>query len=124
MKTTYEVDGFLKHAEEDLFEEGCVGRSSEYYGDMSFSADSIDALVNELRGFFNICDADCISLDSCDEPGRIDLFRDECDDTSEPSKEHLELWKQGKARLWYCTYTFNVERVTRSTVSLQETTTT
>lgn len=121
MATRYEINGWFKSAEIDNFEDGCQtegGTSAQ--GSDRFSAESIVALVEQLRQFVPfVTESDSIQLNSCGELGRIDVFGMETDDANEPTAEQLAQWKAGLYRLWYVTYTFTVERVTREIVTLE-----
>lgn len=120
MSARYEVDGWLKLAEEDTYEGGCIGGTTMATGPDAFKADTLDALIDQLRAFvpFTIAVND-IELDACDDDGRIDLSGLETNDGSEPTAAQLAAWKAGNYRLWAVTYTFQAEQVTRTTVALK-----
>lgn len=118
-QTRYEVNGWFKSSEEDSYEQGCLPDSgTQFSGPDRWHGDTIDTVIDQLRAFvpFNT-DGDAVDRDACDEPGRIDISGTETDDGDEPTPRQLEAWKRGEYRLWYVTYSFQLERVTRETVS-------
>ena len=117
MNTTFEVSGWFKTIEEDTWEHGCVGKWSHDTCCDLYSASTLPELITRLKAAFN-CTDNGVLIDSCDEPGRIDFQVTENDAGLEPSAAEIEAWKRGEERLWACTYTVHVERVTRETVEL------
>lgn len=59
-----------------------------------------------------------MTLDACDEPGRIDLNRMETAEAGPATLGQVQLWEQGKFELWSATYTIYVHRVTYETIAL------
>jgi len=120
VNTRFEVVGWMKYAEEDIFEDGCqLNSTTTAFGDDRWSAPTVSNLVEQLRAFVPFTsDGDAMQLDACEELGRIDISGMETIDGNEPTVSQLEDWKRGEYRLWYVTYTFQVERVTRETIAL------
>lgn len=117
----YEVRGYLKHAEENIFADGCQPGTGTMFEGSHFSAYAftLAVLLDKLKAEVPFaCDGDSIEIDACDEPGRIDIAGMETHDAQEPSKSELARWKVGECRLWYVVYSFHVQRVTRETVAL------
>jgi hypothetical protein len=118
MKTYYQARGWMKFAEVDDWEQGCLrqgGTCTE--GNDTFRAPTIGALVEKLRLF---CDADAegVLLDSCDELGRVDIQKMENADGLTPTDAEEVAWKMGELKLWAATYTFRVEKISAETVTL------
>lgn len=115
----FEVNGWMKFVEEDVFAQGCVGQT-RCYGDnsMRFKAASLDGLIKALMEFTGTDDRENVMLDACDEEGRIDIQILENDDGCAASKAEIEKWRDGKCRLWLADYSFRVEQVERRTVAL------
>ena len=121
MKTAYETTGWFKDANEDIYADGC--RLEGGYacdGNDTFKADTVDDLIGQIMSFVGCEDRDSVLLDSCEEPGRIDIQIMETDDGFLATESDLATWKQGRKRLWLVCYTFHVEKVTRETVSLTQ----
>jgi hypothetical protein len=116
MKTTYEINGFLKYAERDNWENGCLGGGQEFWIDMRLSDSSISGLKNKILSFIGAPD-DAMDCDACEEAGRIDIQKTENDDGLDPSSREEAAFKAGEIDLWAATYTCHVERVTREIVS-------
>lgn len=120
MKQNYDVTGWTKFGEEDDYKEGCLPETGfSHTGGDTFSAHSIDGIVEKVLAFtgFDKKD-DPVLLDSCDEPGRIDIQGLENADGIPASAREIKEWKRGKIKLWSVTYTFDVEKVTRKKVKL------
>jgi hypothetical protein len=73
-----------------------------------------------LRSFVGVDDDYEIELDACDDDGRVDISVMETNDSYTATERQIEEWKKGELTLWYSTYTFHVEEVTRKTVRLVE----
>jgi len=113
MKTQFEVRGWIKFAEEDIFSEGCLPNTAIHdSGNDFFKADSSPEIVEKLKQFAN-GDNDSVMIDSCEEPGRIDISVMEDANGDKASEKELSLWKEGKKRLWNAIYSFQVEKVRR-----------
>lgn len=121
MKTQYEVTGWIKFSEEDDFNEGCQpDTTTTTQGDDIFKAATVKELIAKIVAFLGLDnDDDAVELDTCDEPGRVDISQTEDEDGTRASERDLEKWKQGKIKLFYATYSFHVEKVTRETVRLE-----
>ena len=120
-RTTYEATGWLKLAEEDVFETGCEKGSSATSGDDRFIGKDIKEVVAKCAGFCpgNAREGD-LMRDSCDEDGRLDIQVMEDADGNGASKHQKEQWRQGKCRLWLCTYVFKIERVERKPIKMAQ----
>ena len=119
----FEVDDWIKYAERDDFEQGCDPDScTTFTGRDHWYAATIDALITQLRAFvpFTTDDVDAVSVNACEEPGRIDICGMEDSEGNEPTAANIANWKRGRLQLWYVTYTFQVEQVTREVVELPE----
>ena len=87
----YFVNGLLKFAEEDSYQSGCVaGTAVSYHINITFTGKTLAALLENLK-IFTGCDD--ILINSCDEQGRIDL------------QGYMQLWRDGKKKLYAVTYT-------------------
>ena len=63
-------------------------------------------------------EGDAVTLDACEEPGRLDIQTTENDAGEMPTRTELEEWKAGKRDLWAVTYSAQVEQVERRPVAL------
>jgi len=118
----YEVKGFFKFSEEDIFNDGCQPNSRICFDDNTtfFSSDSIEKLITELKGFFGVDEKGNVELDCCDEPGRIDFVVMENEMGYPASKKEMDAWERGECKLWYVVYTVYVEEVDRKQVNLSD----
>ena len=118
MKTNYEITGFHKLAEIDVYNSGCQleGGYSTFIN-YPLSSDTIEGLKAKILSFVD-AESDSMEINSCDEIGRIDIGKTENADYYAPSKHELEQWKNGEIILYYAVYTCYVERVTREAVTL------
>lgn len=117
----YEVNGYLKFWEEDVYSDGCQSDTgSDYYSPDRFSDDSLENLLTTLLEFCGTDEKENGMLDSCDEAGRFDICTLEDEQGVIASKNEIIEWKEGRQRLYAATYTFHIEKVTREKVSLQD----
>lgn len=118
MKTTYETGKALKFAEQDVFNEGCLPNTgSSYEVDLTFEADTLAELLEKIKDFYDV-GTDDLSLDSCDEEGRLDIQVMETEDGGKASEREFALWEQGQTKLYLACYTYQVDKVTREPVKL------
>ena len=101
------VDYFIKNAELDNYEEGVSIRPEDgYYTDygLKIIGDDIPELIEMIKHHFNV-NTNAITLDTCDEIGRLDIQLMENEDAEEPSEAQYEAFKRGECKLWAVTYT-------------------
>lgn len=115
-----EVNGWMKHAEEDNYENGCEINGAAFYGNDQFVAETESELIQKLMDFVCVDSKDAVSINSCGDAGRIDICRMENAGGFEPSDRENEAFKTGDCRLWYCTYTFQAEKVSRKTFTFSK----
>ncbi|MGB2826180.1 MAG: hypothetical protein WBC49_06050 [Thermoplasmata archaeon] len=123
MKKLFEADGWTKHAEEDQYDLGCLpGTGSAFDGSERFKGETLAELFQKIGDFLGMdLTADDYEADSCGQEGRMDIARMEDGMGQQASEYDLARWKEGNKRLWYVTYTFHIEKVTRETVGLPDT---
>ena len=69
----YFVNGLLKFAEEDSYQNGCVaGPAIGNHINITFTSKALSGLLEALKSFTG---CDDILLKSCEEKGRVDLQR-------------------------------------------------
>lgn len=115
-----EVNGFIKHSEEDNYENGCELRGASFFGDDRFTAETEAELLKQLMDFVGVTDKSCVTVNACGEAGRIDIQRMENADGLEPSDREFEAFKTGDCRLWLCDYSFYAEKVNRKTFTFSK----
>ena len=124
MKTTenyWEARGWFKDTEEDSFGEGRkpdTGQSAS--GNETFRAETLETLIEKLMEFACTDDKSSVLIDSCEEPGRIDIQTMEDVDGTTPSAEQIADWKRGEETLYAATYSFRVAHITREERNLSE----
>ena len=111
MNAKFQIDGLLKFAEEDNYNEGCdPSTTTHFHVDMKFTGDTAQDVVNKVAEYLSV-DGDGIEYNACDEPGRVDFSLMEDENGTSPSKAQMTAWKRGKCKLWAVTYTGYVEKV-------------
>jgi hypothetical protein len=116
----YEINGGLKCVERDVFASGCQPETSRCWPiDVRLSADSVEELIKKLNDFLGNDDLSAVSLDACDEPGRIDVQMLENDAGEPATTAQIDVWKRCELALWLADYSFQVEAVERRTVELR-----
>ena len=59
-KTRFEVDGWWKDSEEDVYEKGCIpGSGNVFDGNERFVSDTVTGLIEKLS---NLCGLDALSV--------------------------------------------------------------
>lgn len=116
----YEVNGWTKLAEEDSYTEGCLTETAQMFdGNDRFTAPTEKEIIKKLQEFCCVDENEGNTiLNSCDEPGRIDIQAMETGEGYRATPNQIEQWKKGEMRLWAVTYSFQVELVERKQVSL------
>ena len=109
----YIVIGITKVWEEANYVSGCVDKWHYTEIDISFRSADLKGLLNKLQGFTG---CDDIHLNSCEEQGRVDLQGYATVDGSPASESDMQLWKDGKIKLYAVTYTAYVYKAELSTL--------
>lgn len=108
MKNTYHIPHFFAHSEEDNFEQGCIGPANSYTYEQSFDASSEQHLLELIMVHFDV-ERDALELNACEEDGRIDVARMECEDGTKAYESDIAAWKAGNKKLFYTVYTGQLE---------------
>lgn len=115
----FEVDGWYRVTEEDSFEEGCLPETASHNsGNERFVGETQNELIDKLMEFVGAKEDETVLVNSCDDRGRIDICVMEDADGSTATEREIERWKNGEIKLYYSTYTFQVEFVKRETAIL------
>lgn len=116
----FEITGWTKFAEEYVFGEGSLPKTSVSFSDktMRFKAKTVDSLIDKLMEFTGCRDRRDVELDACETDGRLDIRVMENSSGCRASQYEIEAWRKGECRLWFAEYSFNAERVNRETISL------
>lgn len=116
----YRADGFFKVSEEDIYEEGCIPNSGSCFSSHEvFRSHSLDSLLDTIAKYVG-ADRKDIEVNACDEPGRVDICIMENDDGYPATEKQIELWKEGKTRLWDSIYSFKVYEYEAKPVNFEE----
>ncbi len=111
-KAYYQIDGFMKHSEQVIYDDSCQPETSDsYWIDHLIQNCSLDRLIDCIKSFTD-AENDDLLLNSCDEIGRIDAQVMERADDKKANDRDFELWKQGKIDLYLCTYSCKVKLIT------------
>jgi len=116
----FEVKSWHKFTEEDTWDEGCILNTAHMTeGWHTFKEEqTVENIIDKLMGFVGVTNREDVLLNSCDEPGRIDIQITENLLGQKASENEIKEWKKGKMRLWAACYTFYIEEVTRKTITL------
>ena len=111
----YQINGLLKLAFEDNWEQGELDNGYMSTIDTVFSATTIDELLANVAKFIGVKmeDVDRNAGNDTGEPGRVDLQRQENGHGNRPSPSQIAAWKRGTMNLWNATYSGYVEEVRR-----------
>lgn len=119
MKQYYEVKGWSKFGEEDVYKEGCIPSTS--FGDSgndTFTGQTIKACIKECQDFCGSDSKDDLLLDACDEQGKLDISIMENEEGYPASEHEIKLWKKQKIKLFNCIYSFKIRLITTQEISL------
>lgn len=109
MNNAYEVNGWSKFTEEDVYSEGCLPETmSNYGGHDRFIGNTVEEVLEKIMSFTN-AEKDWMLLNSCDDVGRVDVQVNENEDGYRATEQEIKQWKQGKLKLWLATYIFYVK---------------
>lgn len=119
MQKQYEANGWIKTIEEDIYANGCIPESCKVItGDDIFKSTSLLDVINQCQCYAGTQEKEASVFDSCDEKGRLDVSIMENADGFPASTREIASWKEGKIELYSCTYSFNINLVTRKPVAL------
>jgi len=114
----YESGKGFKHIEEDTFQDGCIEHTGQIQdAGASFSTNTLCELADTIAQYYGV-PPEHMALNACDEHGRLDISRLENEHGVQASAEEVRQWKEGCQRLWACTYTYHIKKVTRETVTI------
>ena len=117
--TRLEINGWLKIAEIDDYENGCQPDTAFMVDvDVNFHGATLEDLLEKVTGFFGVPLSE-VAISACEEPGRLDVTLLENKDGIAASQAEIERWRKGHLTLWDVTYTAQVETVTRQTLPLK-----
>ena len=114
----YIAMGWIRHTEEDIYNDGCQPQTSATSGGHdTFNAPTLDALIKQCAAFEGQQDLKNCLLDSCEEAGRLDVQVYEDAEGVAADERDFERWKEGKQKLWLVTYTFNLLKAEKVVLS-------
>lgn len=119
----YEARGWMKFAEKDNIElERDPDTTVHAQGSDVFSGPTMDAVIDAAKKMFDIGSNENVMINSCEEPGRVDLQVLETDEGIRANKGQILNWKKGGPNrwLWAATYTIKIELVERSEVIIEK----
>ena len=67
------IKGAIATSEKDIFDKGCVETVKHEHLDLDLQAETLELLINELKVYFNVKSNTDLSINACDEQGRIDI---------------------------------------------------
>ena len=109
MKTTFWIKGCSGFASPFAYETGCSTETLyEPDYEMRLSAPNLEELLKEICSYFR-CTHEDITLDACEEPGRIDVqvLQREAFKKAKVSNKTRRAWEHPETNLWltdYCMY--------------------
>lgn len=120
MKEEYQIAGFLKITEEDIYDDGCQPDTTIHTEvDIILRGGTLEELVNEILKFFGV-EKDSVDFNSCDEVGRVDVSILENKYGYAANESEVSGWENGNVRLWLANYSGYVERIYSESVDLSE----
>jgi hypothetical protein len=115
----YQITGFTKFAEIDVFQDGCQPESGQsHYFDSLIQNTDIDSLIETAMGLLGVEDKKNVILNACEDIGRIDLMAYERDSGLSASESDMAQWRDGKLQLWSVIYTAHITQIMESDIDL------
>lgn len=107
-----QFNGYHRLSERDYFENGCdLSSATDTFIEVGVRAENIEELLKRI-GELTAAKPEHITLDACDEPGRIDVQVTENRLGRKANAKELEMWEEGKIPyLFATTYSFYVKEV-------------
>lgn len=100
--------GWVSLSQEDHFQNGCIGKTQMNGGHETFTGPTIEKLIEQIASFVDQDNFKNITLDACEEAGRLEISVYQCEDGSSASEDEVQQWREGKLRLWLADYSFNI----------------
>lgn len=114
----YEIERAFKLVEEDSYENGCIPDTAKSWTlHTRFSSTTVRGLLNEICKLHG-ADVNDVELNSCGEDGRIDVAVMEDAYGNRATERDLDVWKEGRRKLYSCIYTYYIHKVEREVVRL------
>lgn len=108
----FQIDGFLKMWEEDVFADGCQPETAKHFHvDVKFTGKTAAEVIKKAQEYLGV-DDEGTEKNACDEPGRVDFALTENDEGEALTPREVEAWKQGNIKAFYAVYSCIVEKVT------------
>lgn len=109
---TYIIDGFYSLTTQDDFEEGEIGKSQLNDYPVKLSHRHEAGLIQAIMDHFDV-EREAISLNACEDAGRVDIERHETIDGIQIKQDDKEYhyWKKGQRKLYSVIYTGSLQSV-------------
>ena len=98
------INGISKFAEQDDFENGCIGNSSDSYIEVTLKSATREDSIAQFASFVGV-KAEDVETDVCEEVGRIECGKMENAEGYEASENELAGFREGNTVLFYAVYT-------------------
>ena len=104
------ISGFYKNSMDDHYLNGSDNdTSNNHFIDLTITAKDQEELISNIKEYL---DFEEYQIDPCeDEPNRLNFEILECAEGSRASPLEIQLWKEGKGKLYHCNYSCYVEIV-------------
>lgn len=109
----YECHTIHKIAELDTYSEGCAGAGMHSTIAYKIVSDSLASIKQQICDFLG-CDEEALTIDACEEVGRIDAGLHENAEGYTASVSEMAAWQAGECELYYANYLFYFEQVARA----------
>ena len=105
----YTIGTILKHSELDLYAEGCQPETSQSTSfELNIKKLTLEGVLKELQSYLG----ESYQINPIgDELNRIDFQRMEDEEGLEATKGEIELWEEGKIKLWLVDYTVYIYKL-------------
>lgn len=99
-------NGYLKFSELDSWENGCSGECETIFVKYQIESKNKEEAIQQVKDITGETCDDAIELNSCDEPGRVDVQVQEDEHGNRLTQDQWEEFKQGRIKAYLVTYSF------------------
>jgi hypothetical protein len=98
--------GYIKHVERDNWENGCTDTVQSYFVSDYFECATKEEAIQYCKDVTGETDEGALDLNSCDEPGRIDIQVQEDENGNRLTQLQWDQFKAGEIDTYLATYSF------------------
>lgn len=115
----YKFDHYLRKYDIESYHHGIIKEGITTARDLIMEDSDLSSLITRILKYFEV-NYEEISLNACDEDGRIDIYKYLDLNGLPPTKQQIKEWEEGKINLINVIYTIRILEVFSKPVKLPE----